>query len=36
MNSLVTEIVVPRYGLAWYPWACSISFWLPYRIARYG
>lgn len=26
MNSLVTEIVVPRYGLAWYPWAVQYFF----------
>lgn len=26
MNSLVTEVVVPRYGLAWYPWAVQYFF----------
>lgn len=26
MNSLVTEVLVPRYGLAWYPWAVQYFF----------
>ena len=24
--SLVTEVVVPRYGIAWYPWAVQYFF----------